>query len=125
MEEYREMVSFQWITLSFLLVSGALFAYLIPHRAAHVRHDDADAGSRPLHDLEIARPYRREDDASLRQNRQSQEGRGGESREWIVRLMRNRARFGKWFTLLRGRIGEKESKPFLRAEYIALNIAGY
>lgn len=30
MEEYREMVSFQRITLSFLLVSGALFAYLIP-----------------------------------------------------------------------------------------------
>lgn len=26
------MVSFQRITLSFLLVSGALFAYLIPHR---------------------------------------------------------------------------------------------
>jgi len=26
------MISFQWITLSFLLVSGALFAYLIPLR---------------------------------------------------------------------------------------------
>lgn len=25
------MISFQWITLSFLLVSGALFAYLIPY----------------------------------------------------------------------------------------------
>ena len=28
------MISFQWITLSFLLVSGALFAYLI-HLARH------------------------------------------------------------------------------------------
>ena len=66
-------------------------AVFVPHRAAHVRHDDADAGSRPLHDLEIARPYRREDDASLRQNRQSQEGRGGKSRERIVRLIRNQS----------------------------------
>ena len=30
------MVSFQRITLSFLLVSGALFAYLIPHEQAHI-----------------------------------------------------------------------------------------
>ena len=33
------MVSFQWITLSFLLVSGALFAYLIPCSTSYVRHD--------------------------------------------------------------------------------------
>lgn len=30
------MISFQWITLSFLLVSGALFAYLIPLIKAHL-----------------------------------------------------------------------------------------
>ena len=35
MEEYREIVSFQRITLSFLFVSGALFTYLIPHLARH------------------------------------------------------------------------------------------
>ena len=39
MEEYREMVSFQRITLYFLLVSGALFAYLIPSGKAYLRHD--------------------------------------------------------------------------------------
>ena len=33
------MVSFQRITLSFLLVSGALFAYLIPRGQAHFRDD--------------------------------------------------------------------------------------
>lgn len=33
------MVSFQRITLSFLLVSGALFAYLIPYGAAYLRHN--------------------------------------------------------------------------------------
>ena len=33
------MVSFQRITLSFLLVSGALFAYLIPHKTSHVCYD--------------------------------------------------------------------------------------
>lgn len=32
------MVSFQWITLSFLLVSGALFAYLIPQVKIHICH---------------------------------------------------------------------------------------
>lgn len=32
------MVSFQRITLSFLLVSGALFAYLIPRKEAWVRN---------------------------------------------------------------------------------------
>lgn len=30
------MVSFQRITLSFLLVSGALFAYLIPRKKTHI-----------------------------------------------------------------------------------------
>ena len=33
------MVSFQRITLSFLLVSGALFAYLIPCGKAYFRND--------------------------------------------------------------------------------------
>lgn len=31
------MISFQWITLSFLLVSGALFAYLIPSGQTYIR----------------------------------------------------------------------------------------
>lgn len=95
------------------------------YREAYVRHDDADSRCRFIHDFEIARAYGREDDAGLRQNHQPQERRSGESGERIVRLIRNRERFGKRFTLLRGRIGEKENKPFLRAEYIALNIAGY
>lgn len=33
------MVSFQRITLSFLLVSGALFAYLIPFCTSHICYD--------------------------------------------------------------------------------------
>ena len=33
------MISFQWITLSFLLVSGALFAYLIPYSQTQFCHD--------------------------------------------------------------------------------------
>jgi len=32
------MISFQWITLSFLLVSSALFAYLIPQGPSFVRN---------------------------------------------------------------------------------------
>lgn len=100
-------------------------AVFVPHGEAYVRHDDADSRCRFIHDFEIARAYGREDDAGLRQNHQPQERRSGESGERIVRLIRNRERFGKRFTLLRGRIGEKENKPFLRAEYIALNIAGY
>jgi len=59
----------------------------IPYREAYFRDDDADARSRPLHDLEIARAYGREDDAGLCQNHQSEEGRGGEFGEWIVRLI--------------------------------------
>ena len=35
------MISFQWITLSFLLVSGTLFAYLIPWAPAYERHHRA------------------------------------------------------------------------------------
>ena len=99
-------------------------AVFVPHRAPYICYDDADARCGLIYDLEAARSYGCEDDAGVRQNRQSQERRGGQSREWIVRLIRNRARFGKQFTLLRGRIEEKESKPFLRAEYIALNKAG-
>ncbi len=98
-------------------------AVFVSHGATYVRHDDVDTRCGLIYDLKIARPYGREDDAGIRQNHQSQERRGGQSREWIVRLIRNRARFGKWFTLLRGRIEEKESKPFLRAEYIVLNKA--
>ena len=64
-------------------------AVFISYREAYVRHDDADARRRLIHDLEIARPYGCEDDAGLCQNRQSQERRGGESREWIVRLKRS------------------------------------
>ena len=104
---------------------AAGIAVFVPHGEAYVRHDDADSRCRFIHDFEIARAYGREDDAGLRQNHQPQERRSGESGERIVRLIRNRERFGKRFTLLRGRIGEKENKPFLRAEYIALNIAGY
>ena len=33
------MISFQWITLSFLLVSSALFAYLIPHGETYLCND--------------------------------------------------------------------------------------
>lgn len=33
------MISFQWIMLSFLLVSGALFAYLIPPEKTYFRND--------------------------------------------------------------------------------------
>ena len=39
MEEYREIVSFQRITLSFLFVSGALFTYLIPPGPTYVCYD--------------------------------------------------------------------------------------
>ena len=34
------MVSFQRITLSFLLVSGALFAYLIPSCSSYFRNNN-------------------------------------------------------------------------------------
>ena len=87
-------------------------AVFVPHRAAHVRHDDADARCGLIHDLETARSYGRENDASLCQNHQPKERRGRQSGEWIVRLIRNRVRFRKRVTLLWGRIGEKESKPF-------------
>ena len=56
------------------------------HTSRHVRHDDADARSRPLHDLEAARPCRCEDDAGVCQNHQSEKGRCGQSGERIVRL---------------------------------------
>lgn len=38
------MISFQWITLSFLLVSGALFAYLIPFSKTYLRNLGFDQG---------------------------------------------------------------------------------
>ena len=40
------MISFQWITLSFLLVSGVLFAYLIPSGPTHERHDRTSVARR-------------------------------------------------------------------------------
>ena len=87
-------------------------AVFVPYSKTHFRHDDADARCGLIYDLETARPYGCEDDAGVRQNHQSQERRGGQSREWIVRLIRNRAWFENRFTLLRGRIGGKQSKLF-------------
>lgn len=77
MEEYREMISFQWITLSFLLVSGALFAYLIPLRPAHVRRNCL-SGKRASdrNTFQNARTYQFEDHTSLCQNH-VQESHGG------------------------------------------------
>ena len=40
------MFSYQWITLSFLLVSSALFAYLIPCSPTHERHDRTSVARR-------------------------------------------------------------------------------
>lgn len=47
------MISFQWITLLFLLVSGALFAYLIPLLTSHLRNYDADTWRRPVHHKQV------------------------------------------------------------------------
>ena len=73
--------------------SGYRQAILISHEPAHVCDDDAHARGRPIHDFETARAYGREDDAGLCQDHQSEERRGGQSREWIVRL--------KQFSILR------------------------
>lgn len=63
------MVSFQRITLSFLLVSGALFAYLIPLRKTYVcdacdrirdadRHHRQDTGSHEYeHDAALCEDF--------------------------------------------------------------------
>ncbi len=77
MEEYREMVSFQWITLSFLLVSGALFTYLIPWTQAHVCRDCL-SGKRASdrNAFQNARTYQSEGHTSLCQNH-VQESHGG------------------------------------------------
>lgn len=69
------MVSFQRITLSFLLVSGAPFAYLIPREPSYPCHDDADFGRRFIYRQQVARPQEYRYDADLRQNR-GQEERG-------------------------------------------------
>ena len=61
------MVSFQWITLSFPLVSSALFAYLIPRKPAYIRDHDADARCGSLYRIEAAWPYLRENDTGVRQ----------------------------------------------------------
>lgn len=47
------MISFQWITLSFLLVSGVLFAYLIPHEKARI----CDPGSQQRDANRERQPY--------------------------------------------------------------------
>ena len=78
MEEYREIVSFQWITLSFLLVSGALFTYLIPCGPAYIRDHDADARCGSLYRIEAAWPYLRENDTGVRQNHQPEKRRSSQ-----------------------------------------------
>ena len=65
MEEYREMISFQWITLSFLLVSGALFAYLIPLLQAYVRYPAAGKRHRHLYRQQTAWSYQRQNHPGL------------------------------------------------------------
>ena len=40
-------------------------AIFLPHEPPHLRHDDAYPRGRPLHDLEAARPCRREDDPGV------------------------------------------------------------
>ncbi|EDS16184.1 hypothetical protein BACSTE_00854 [Bacteroides stercoris ATCC 43183] len=43
------MISFQWITLSFLLVSGALFAYLIPYSPSYLCDPACASGRSDYH----------------------------------------------------------------------------
>lgn len=50
------MVSFQRITLSFLLVSGALFAYLIPLLPPYLCHFATGRGYGYLHREQAAYP---------------------------------------------------------------------
>ena len=59
------MISFQWITLSFLLVSGALFAYLIPYCPAYFRYSAAGAKCTYHNDTEAAWPYFCKDNSNL------------------------------------------------------------
>lgn len=59
------MVSFQRITLSFLLVSGALFAYLIPSGTAHIRNDDAHARCRPFYHKQADGTFQHSDHGNL------------------------------------------------------------
>ena len=59
------MVSFQRITLSFLLVSGALFAYLIPYSAPHTCNNDADTGSRFIYGLQTIGTYQYTNNTNL------------------------------------------------------------
>ena len=49
------MVSFQRITLSFLLVSGALFAYLIPRESPYLCDHGIDNGRGSLYDKQTFR----------------------------------------------------------------------
>lgn len=59
------MVSFQRITLSFLLVSGALFAYLIPLLPSYLCHPADPSGSCDYNSPEAARTYFRKDHTDL------------------------------------------------------------
>ena len=55
------MVSFQWITLSFLLVPGALFAYLIPCEPSYLCHPAGASRCSDYNSPEAARTYFRKD----------------------------------------------------------------
>ena len=59
------MVSFQWITLSFLLVSGALFAYLIPCEPSYLCHPAGASRCSDYNSPEAARTYFRKDHTDL------------------------------------------------------------
>lgn len=93
--KYRNIAHFKRLTFNLHLYAFPCSAYHFPLRQTYICHNDADARRRLIHDLEIARAYRREDDAGVCQNHQPKERRGRESREWIVRLIRNRVRFRK------------------------------
>ena len=94
-------------------------------KAPHFRHDDADARSRSLYYLEAARSCRCEDDTGVCQNHQSEKGWCRQSCKRVVRLVDvNRSivecykmvlfpclHMAKFrFTLIRVRIGKKQSK---------------
>ena len=52
------MISFQWITLSFLLVSGTLFAYLIPSCKTYPCNHDDYTWSRFIYCIKITWAYK-------------------------------------------------------------------
>lgn len=93
--EFSEYAKYQPFKFYLLIFVIACFPVTYACGQTYICHNDADARRRLIHDLEIARAYRREDDAGVCQNHQPKERRGRESREWIVRLIRNRVRFRK------------------------------